>query len=856
RLDALSASVQAGSAESGVLALARLAQRRLEERLEQLGAVDFDRMIAWTRDLLDEPSVCDALRRRIRVLIIDEFQDTDPQQKEIAYRLGDPASGRADSTRLVLVGDPKQSIYRFRSADVTVWNAVARDFEEGGQGRVLPLSQNRRSLPAILAFVDATVGRELARPVAGEALQAFEVPPQPLTAVREASDAPAVELLVTPATADGKPQKAETGRRVEAEGVAWRMRRLHDEEGYDWQDMALLLGSWSDMPLYESAMRRRGIPCYPLLSDGFYGRSEITDIIVALEAVRDPTDDRALFGFLRGPFVGVSDETLLRMAIQIRTPYWRRIGEVETPEAEVLRRGAALLDRYARLRDRVPEASLDEGLLHESGYLAHLALLGDDGQQAIANVRRFLDLARAAQEATLGEVLRRIGEERARGDRVAQARLHGEKDDVVLITSVHSAKGLEWRAVFWGDLGRQPVGDYDCGLRIGRETIVVGDPDRRYDDQDEDWTALYDREQEERRAEAKRTWYVATTRAKDLLVLSGLPLGERPRIKGSPAEMLLEALPALGNAVQLTYAGDDGRSHVARVRRLDDAVAQAEAALHAPQVVGPVGDPATLPPPVSPVLAPLGRGRHSATELMVFQRCPRRHWLRYIAGIREPAVALGGPSWKSAAVKGTVVHDVLEHLREEEDADALLEDAIQRHAPDAPEEDAPEGSRYRVALRREIAHVAEHPGYRALADHPEARRELPFLFILGEGRYAEGFFDLAAPGAEGLRILDVKTGDTPVAEAVQKYAPQRDVYTSAAAGIAGLPVSDFLFAFSHSGQVVPSELPAGDIEAARARVLEAVEKIEDGERALRPDVAACEWCAYRKVGVCRRAEER
>jgi ATP-dependent helicase/nuclease subunit A len=609
------------------------------------------------------------------------------------------------------------------------------------------------------------------------------------------------------------------------------------------------------MPLYEAAMRRRDIPCYPLLSDGFYGRSEITDIIVALEAVRDPTDDRALLGFLRGPFVGVSDETLLRIAMQIRTPYWRKIREVDAPEADVLRRGVALLDRYSLLRDRVPVASLVEGLLQESGYLAHLALLGDDGQQAIANVRRFLDLARAAQETTLGEVLRRIGEERARGDRVPQARLHGEKDDVVLVTSVHSAKGLEWHAVFWGDLGRQPVADWDNGLRLGRETLVVGDPDRKYSEQDEAWTALYEREQEERRAEAKRTWYVAATRARDLLVLSGLPLGEKPRVKGSPAEMLLGALPGLGNAVQLTYSGDDGQTHVARVRRLDDAVAQAEAALHAPVVVGPVGDPAALPAPLSPVLAPLGRGRHSATELMVFQRCPRRHWLRYIAGIREPALALGGPTWKSAAVKGTVVHDVLEHLREEEDADALLEDAIERHAPDAPAEDAPEGSRYRSALRREIARVAENPEYRALADHPHARRELPFLFILGEGRYAEGFFDLAAPGAEGLRILDVKTGDTPVAEAVEKYAPQRDVYTSAASAIAGMPVAEFLFAFSRTGQLSDAPLPSGGVDAARERVLEAVGKIEAGERALRPDVAACEWCPYRKVGVCPGAAE-
>src|SRR6185503_18021229 len=103
---------------------------------------------SWTRDLIrDDPSVRRALQRRIRVLFIDEFQDVDPAQREIAYLLAEPMSGRTDTTRLVLVGDPKQSIYQFRNADVTVWREVERDFGERGwqQTRVIPLLANRRS---------------------------------------------------------------------------------------------------------------------------------------------------------------------------------------------------------------------------------------------------------------------------------------------------------------------------------------------------------------------------------------------------------------------------------------------------------------------------------------------------------------------------------------------------------------------------------------------------------------------------------------------------------------------------------------------------------------------------------------
>ncbi len=853
RLRAYERAAAPGSAEFAVVRLAERTNRRLEEQLAQRGAVDFDRMIAWTRELLEEAAVLDALRRRIRVLIVDEFQDTDPLQKEIAYALGDPESARRDTTRLVLVGDPKQSIYRFRRADVTVWNAVAKDFRERGLGRVLPLAGNRRSLPAILAFVDATVGQSLATPVAGEALQAFEVAPQPLTAVRAGSPEPSVELLLTPADDTGRARKAESCRRVEAEGLAARMRALHDGEGYGWGDMALLLASWKDVALYEAALRRHGVPCYTLQSDGFYERTEITDLLVALEAVRDPTDDRVLFGFLRSPFVGVTDETLLRIARDLHRPYWRELAAVDTPERALLERGVALLTRYGALRDRVPVAALVEGLLEESGYLAHLALLPGEGEQASANVRRFLDLVRSAQEATLGDVLRRIADERARGDRVAQARLHGEKDDVVLITSIHSAKGLEWRAVFWADLAREPKPDYSRGLQVGRESILVGDPDLGYREQSPEWLALWQREQEERAAEAKRLWYVAATRARDLLVCSGLPLGEGARMAGSPAHMLLAAL-APGADERQAYRGADGVGYVARVRRLDDAVAAAEAAALAPLVEHPVGDMATLPLPHTPVLAPLGRGRHSATELLVFERCPRQHWYRYLAGIREPvrggAGPGGGPSWRSATVRGQVVHDVLEHLREEEDAERLLEDAIERHAPDAPPEAVPIGSRYRAALRAEIERVAWHPKYRELADHPEARRELPFLFVLAPGRYLEGLYDLAAPGERGLRILDVKTGDVPYAEAARKYARQRDVYVAAAAALAGTPVAEFLFALSRSGIVAGASVAPGEAEAARARVARLVEALERGDRALTHDAGHCAPCGYRRVRMC------
>ncbi len=172
--------------ERTVVDLARLARGEVEARLRRSGAVDFDRMIVWTRELLARDRlVRRTLQRRLRTLIVDEFQDVDPVQRDIAYLLGEPESGRADTTRLMLVGDPKQSIFRFRRADVTVWRKVQDDFEGRKLGAVVALEDNFRSVEPILAFVDATVGKVLDAPIDGEALQPCEVPYRPVRAAAE-----------------------------------------------------------------------------------------------------------------------------------------------------------------------------------------------------------------------------------------------------------------------------------------------------------------------------------------------------------------------------------------------------------------------------------------------------------------------------------------------------------------------------------------------------------------------------------------------------------------------------------------------------------------------------------------------
>ena len=271
-------------------------------------------------------------------------------------------------------------------------------------------------------------------------------------------------------------------------------------------------------------------------------------------------------------------------------------------------------------------------------------------------------------------------------------------------------------------------------------------------------------------------------------------------------------------------------------------------------VAGVVLEPeAVLARPLPRLTAPLGQLRHSATEFLSWHRCPERHYLRYVAGLREPSIKGAGGAREDAVRRGVIVHDVLERLREEAELELLLEDAIHRHDPEAPPEGTAEGAAYRDRIRTEVAAVEAHAAYRALADAPGARRELGFIALLGGGDRIEGKMDLAAPMEGGIVLLDVKTGrvadgDTTLHAA--HYAPQRDVYVTAAEAISGLRVSRFAFQFSRAGlqhsEPITDELR---LQARRSQG-EILRSIGDGSRGLTDHPDECRFCGFRVTGWC------
>ncbi len=846
--------------EAALVELAGQAAALMDRCLEDRGQIDFDRIVLRTRDALaSDRSVLEAIRRRIRVLIVDEFQDVDPVQQEIAYLVGDPESGRQETPRLMLVGDPKQSIYRFRRADVTVWSGVERDFRDRALGMVVTVAENFRSDAPILGFVDATIGKLLDQPADGERHRAYEVRYEQLRIGdrKQATGAP-VELLVVPTRDDGKDFSANEVRAIEAGVVAQRARALVDTGECEWGDMAVIIPTWSTVRVHREALERVGGRVFPLRTGGFYEQREIVDLLLALETIRDPLDDRALFGLLRSPFVGLKDETLLDIARQNAPPYWLERRRVQVAEQERWEWGRALLERHVAMRDRVPIDELLESVLDHTGYVAHLSLLESDRPQAVANVDKFLRQARAASRQSLGEFLRAIADVRKFTSEEGDLPVIAPKD-AVTITTVHSAKGLQWNVVFWCDMVARVRRSERRDLVIGRRAIALKDPDVEPEDAPARWQVIRDELAREDFAERKRVWYVAATRAAHRLFVCGLPAGgmrsASVRTVGDHLWQVVGEIP-LEEGASFAYEAADGTPFDGLVRLADPGVLE-------PGKAPAPGEPEvasvdSLPGPLSPISVPVGRMRHSATELLAFSRCPRRHWFKYVVGVREPEVERDTQEFIDAVTRGNIVHDVLEHLLERDELDRLLEDAIHRCDPDAPPPEQPAGQRYRWMLRDEIERVADHPDYRAIADLPTARRELQFVHIGGPRTFYEGGIDLGAQEGRRLVLLDVKAsraGADETRRRADQYRPQRAVYVAAAEGISGLEVERFAFQFSRAGLQISHRIGEDERHTLPEELAGWVDEIGRGVPRLTAFPAECRFCGYKRVGWCPGVEQ-
>ncbi len=560
------------------------------------GGVDFHDLeqcalrLLWDQARGRPTALAEQFRRQFKFVFVDEYQDINAAQDKIIEAVG----GAGEHANRFLVGDVKQSIYRFRLANPHIFLGYQASWEDPRAGRVIALADNFRSREALLDFINPLFAELMRESVGGVSYGAgaalvFGAPTARSPLSRRADPAPCVEVHLRVADravagpvddsagADGLADRAElTGAEREARDVAQRLRALRDGEHPVWEerDKSFRKVKWSDMVIllrspanqaevYAKEFHRQGVPLQ-VARGGFFDGTEITDLLSLLQLLDNPLQDVPLLAVLRSPLVGLTLAELAEIRLANRAGhFWLALNRWRAGQAGAGGAGGAgapapaagagekvdtFLKRFARWRRMARETALSqriEAVLNETHYGDWL-LATDRGSQKLANVRRLHMLARQFdpfQRQGLSRFLRFIEAQQAA--ELTSEPAPTEATDAVRLTSIHRSKGLEFPVVVLANLGKNfnlrdlsegVVLDETYGLCPQVKPLLNG----RYYRSLPHWLAGQ-RQRREALGEELRLLYVALTRARDTLLLVGTItenklLGWSSSMAGPPGE--------------------------------------------------------------------------------------------------------------------------------------------------------------------------------------------------------------------------------------------------------------------------------------------------------------------------------
>ena len=844
---------------------------------------DFADVAFATRTLLIEhPKIAASYRERFKRVLIDEFQDTNRLQLELFAALGVPAQFQ--------VGDPLQSIYGFRNADLDVFLEVASEHETRDRKRRLTTSYRAR--PEILATING--GFSGIHDVSGIDWAAIEggndkhaLGPTPL-----------VELLFTEteswAESDLSPGDAE------ARLVASRIKQLIDSGEATSGEIVILMETRTKMGLFRSELERLGIDAVADGGEDWWNQIELVDLLNHLRLVANRSDEEALLGALRSPICGISLDALALIGAQnLADPemtLWKVFGAaaagdlgdgylaaLDSQDLERLRSYRSLFAGWESVAGALGVGALLERMIAEGGYVS-LLLGGPDGKQRVANVRRFLAIAQSF-ERRHGSDLRRfltwVSEASAGRSEETDAPIGGDVDGdgdsdprgPIRLMTIHSAKGLEYPVVVVPCLGRLGRTDSSMirvdGDKIGCALRCAGtsgdaEPLGALDE-------LKSSEEREKNLERRRTIHVAITRAERRLILSGV---EKASANWSLDEMetkrscLVWIVPGLlgENASEILKAGGDqvlpvsseyGEGELKLIvntpDRTDDLFAKPVESKQKDKAVSLEA----IPVPSSAVAAP-SVATISYSLLARVAECPYRWYLENVVGLppREDDGFSDGSL--GARARGTLTHQLLEQLKFEQGESAPSDHAIAAVA--ASVDGANSDSEAIKDQRRMLEAFIGSEVWQRLAASNEVERESSFALeiVAGDGTLPVliGTIDALAEGPDGrVLVVDYKTDTVTPDEDLDlkvesRYGLQRDAYALAALRRGAQQVEVVHCFLQRPDQLVSVSFTADQEGELVERLRIAAETVTKSEFPVsdRPHRGLCIGCPGRPVG--------
>lgn len=646
----------------------------LQKAKYQQRILDFNDLEVHSLQALADPAVQHYYAQRWQAFLIDEFQDTNPIQGQLLETL------TANAT-LTIVGDPKQSIYSFRRADVRVFQAWQKHIHPGDDP--VKLSLSFRTHQALITQIN-----QVFAPVLADLHQ-------PLDAHREEALEPAPEIQLYTVTVDDEYQKdkgidtnADACRRVEAQKIADLVEEMlltklpvHDKPSgqlrdIEPKDIAILSRTWGPLELYGSAIAARDIPILQAGGGNLLDTREAKDAVALLRFLADPTDSLALAAVLRSPFFALSDRTLYTFAQTLpeKTGWWKHLRTSTDPDLSRAREtlGELLIARRTEAPTRLLQ--LGDRL---TGYTAVIANL-PGADRRLADWQGFGELVRSLEAGSFDvlTVVRRLQRLQAAKIEVERPALAG--GNAVSLMTIHGSKGLEWPVVIVPDLARQsppnsPLVRFEPALGVALK-LEDEDGERQ---KSALYTLLEQRKKADEREESKRVLYVALTRARDRLILT--------------------AAKSTGGSLSILQPGLEGLVAPAAIP-------------FAPALAQPIAPVApnlpALPEQIMLYPARAGFAELPVTALSDYALCPLRFKFRYVDG--HPGYTSGNSAPNLGMELGKLTHKALELGIEQAET-------LASYAPDLPAAAAEEA----LSLAQVFRHSPIYAAHRTSVTHWE-----------------------------------------------------------------------------------------------------------------------------------------
>ena len=739
-------------------------------------------------------------KSRYTHIMIDEFQDNNLLQKQLLYLLAEgqgyegdriPGADELHPGKLFFVGDEKQSIYRFRGADVSVFKQLSDELTGSG-GRSLELKNNYRSDPGLIGGFNRIFSQ-----VMGEGSEPWEATFSPLLPGLDDGDDP---LPVTLFFLDGKQRSItddeEPTELVESE--AWYIAgRINDEVGkrmirrddgrmspMTFSDVVILMRTTSSQLIYEKALRRRGIPYRSEAPRSLFLESPANDLYLYMQVIAYPMDRRAYAGLLRSPFCALGDASVLSVLAREEPPFCLDGGirdDLEEHELGKFIRASLLFRDIAAKADRVSHAELVCNLWYRGGYQWYLLK-----QEQYHPYLEFYDYIREiarrsdSQGMSLSGFTDMLRSHLGSNEKLDELELPSRDGEGVRIMTVHKAKGLEFPVVILAGAGAGIKKNSPKGVYFSSEAgpvLSVGDsfgkPGKREN--------LLHMEQKPRQemeedAEVKRLFYVAMTRAMQWFVISGVRTS-RNGSSCSPLNLFLNAVGSDPDAPEEQLLQDQGiryeqipeTSEEEMIRRTERHSSRSP------------GERASWFDGARELTFPVRRVRSSVTALAAD--------LAHSGGAPAGEKSTGDP-----LTFGSLCHSLIEHY--------LLEGVL----AESPEELTRRVEGDLAPLWDEARSLAESFAASALAVHARRARkmeaELPFVMSGsfgddGENLLVQGQIDLLLHWEAHCEVIDFKT-DRWIAP--DDHRRQLELYCEAAGRLTGLPAQGKLY-YLRTGQV-------------------------------------------------------